>query len=552
MRSKQAWSVLGLGFLVACSSSTPLGAGDGGHDAPAGADHSVGAAGAGGAGTSGGAGKTGAAGSGIAGTTGVAGAAGAGAAGASGGAGAAGANVDGGAGATGAGGHQTVFEFATPANRDIDLLFMIDNSSSMQPLQRKLFAAFPAFIDALKGFPGGLPNLHVAVVSSSLGAGVETSVPRCPPGGDQGIFQTQPRGTTCATGALNPGQSFIITGGADGSNFTGDVSDVFSCIAALGDQGCGFEHQLASVLRALGADGAPAPVQNAGFLRASSFLQVVLLTNEDDCSAPPDTGLFSPSSMLVSDPLGPLQSYRCNEFGHLCGGHPPPRTPAGPTDLSGTCVSAEDGRLLRVADLVTALKKVKNTPAMIAVSTIAGPPTPYIVGTEPGFVQGETSPWPFIEHSCTATDGTFADPSVRLQQLTAAFGPNGRFDTICAVDLGKTLQAAAAQLEMLASSWPCLDAAASASTCTFVDHVRDGDGGIRDVALPSCALTNDVAPCWTLPASTSCASGRLVQFKRVSGAAVVGTTATCQRATARSRLVHGYDSTIRRRPLGRR
>jgi hypothetical protein len=89
------------------------------------------------------------------------------------------------------------------------------------------------------------------------------------------------------------------------------------------------------------------------------------------------------------------------------------------------------------------------------------------------------------------------------------------------------MQAAAAQLETRASAWPCLDAMASPGTCSFVDHLRDGDGGIRDVPLSPCSLTNDSAPCWDLPPSSACGTGRLVQFKRLSGAAVVSTTATC-------------------------
>jgi hypothetical protein len=527
--------VLALGLLGGCPSSAPLDAGAP-HDAT-GDDHATGAAGAGVAGAAAGvgasAGTSGAAGASAAGTTGAAGAAGgAGAGGAGGKAGGAGSAFDGGMGgdvdASPPDVHkQTVFEFSPAANREVDLLFLIDDSLSMQALQQRLIAAFPTFIDALKGFPGGLPNLHIGVVSSSLGAGRNTTIDHCVPGGAQGIFQTAPVGTTCANVSLQLGQSFLVTDRVAGNNFTGDVSDMFSCIAALGDGGCGFEHQLASVLRALGADGAAAPAQNAGFLRPNAFLALVMLTNEDDCSAPPDSDLFDSTSTMVSDPLGPLQSYRCNEFGHLCGGHPPPRSPAMPTDLSGTCVSAEDGRLLRVGDAVTNLKKLKANPGMIVVSAIAGPTTPYIVDTQPAQVKGDPVPWPEVQHSCTAADGTYGDPAIRIKQFVDAFGANGLFEGICDADLGQSMRVAAAQLQSVISGWPCLDAAATASTCTFVDHVRDGDGGVRDVPLPACATTGGVAPCWTLPEVSNCATGRLVQFVRESGTSVVGTTATC-------------------------
>jgi len=105
-------------------------------------------------------------------------------------------------------------------------------------------------------------------------------------------------------GVLDAGASYIINNDGQ-TNYKGELADVFGCIAMLGSQGCGFEHQLASVLRALGADGAPAPAQNAGFLRPDAFLQIILVSDEDDCSAPPSSDLFDSSSMLVSDPAHP-------------------------------------------------------------------------------------------------------------------------------------------------------------------------------------------------------------------------------------------------------
>jgi hypothetical protein len=519
-----------VGFAACSSPSAQIDGGDKQHDASGSADHPTGSAGASAAGASGTAGAAGTS------TAGAAGTSAAGSAGTS-AAGAAGANPDAAAGAGGAAGasidardagKQTVIEFPAPGNRDVDLLFMVDDSFSMAPLQQKLIAGFPTFVDALKGFPGGLPNLHIAVVSSSMGAGRNQDIPHCPPGGDQGIFQSKPVGTTCAQASLNAGQNFIISG-PGGQNFTGDVSDMFSCIAALGDGGCGLEHQFESVLRALGADGAAAPAQNAGFLRAGAFLDVVMLTNEDDCSAPPDSDLFDDAG---ADPItfkyGPLQSYRCNEFGHLCGGQPPPRTPANPpVDLSGTCVSSEDGHLIRVADIVAGLKAVKANPSMIVVSAITGPANPYIVNVGPSQIAGDTSMWPFIEHSCMAADGTYADPSVRIQQAVNAFGSNGLLLSICDADLGNPMRVAASQLENVMAGWPCLPANVDAAACAFVDHVRADGGAPRDVALPACGTTGATLPCWTSSASASCASGRLVQFMRTSGADLVGTTASC-------------------------
>src|SRR6478609_8924412 len=89
------------------------------------------------------------------------------------------------------------------ANRNVDVLFVIDNSASMQISQANLARDFPSFTSALQALPGGLPNIHVAVVSSDMGAG-----DGCTTTGDAGRFQTTPRGT-CTSSTLKPGATFI-------------------------------------------------------------------------------------------------------------------------------------------------------------------------------------------------------------------------------------------------------------------------------------------------------------------------------------------------------
>jgi hypothetical protein len=425
--------------------------------------------------------------------------------------------------------------FQQSINRDIDIVFMIDDSSSMTALQIKLAAQFPVFMNVLKGLPGGLPNVHIGVVSSSMGAGRNTSVDHCPQGGDAGLFHTKPLGMTCAKATLNAGQTFIqnINGMA---NYTGDISDMFSCIAALGEGGCGFEHQFESVLRALGADGAAAPPQNAGFLRPSAFLAVIMITNEDDCSAPPDSDLFDSTSATITDPLGPLQSYRCNEFGHLCGGQRPPRTPAGPVDLTGTCVSAEDGRLLRVADVVTAMKRLKADPTKVLVAAIAGPASPYVVNVGPSQVKGDVSMWPYVQHSCMAADGTYGDPSVRIQQWVDAFGGNGLFEEICNDNFMMALTGIANQIGKKIGS-PCVvgkvvgtDGAlwsGPASTvlpdCAVIDHQSNAQGVVVDTTLPACPAGQTMGPadCWHLEdGAMACPGAHAMGFYRAGGPVV--------------------------------
>ena len=83
----------------------------------------------------------------------------------------------------------------------------------------------------------------------------------------------------------------------------------------------------------------PRRPQNAGFLRQDAQLAIVVLSDEDDCSAPPSTVLYSLNGghQNLTNSLGPIANYRCNEFGHLCidpAGDPseliqPPETPPG-------------------------------------------------------------------------------------------------------------------------------------------------------------------------------------------------------------------------------
>src|SRR5215813_3716812 len=55
-------------------------------------------------------------------------------------------------------------------NRDIDLLFLIDDSPSMADKQANLADSFPKFIQLLSSLPGGLPSVHIGVATSDMGA----------------------------------------------------------------------------------------------------------------------------------------------------------------------------------------------------------------------------------------------------------------------------------------------------------------------------------------------------------------------------------------------
>ena len=249
-------------------------------------------------------------------------------------------------------------------------------------------------------------------------------------------------------------------------------------MTALGDQGCGFEHQLSSISRALGADGSPAPTSNAGFLRPDAQLAIIVLSNEDDCSAPAGTVLYSLNGgqQNIANPLGPIANYRCNQFGHLCVDpaasgsscltEPPPQPPADaqlvattPTLNLTDCESDDSsGMLTSVSAFVNGIRALKADPDnQIVVGAIVAPPTPYAVAWLPESGGINTTPgelWPLVEHSCgpvggddvnpagqTTTDDSFGDPAVRIGQWVRAFGANGVSASICDGNYGSAFSA---------------------------------------------------------------------------------------------------------------
>ena len=237
------------------------------------------------------------------------------------------------------------------------------------------------------------------------------------------------------------------------------------CIAEVGTAGCGFEHQLAAVARALGADGRSPPPENQGFIRAEALLAIVLLTNEDDCSAPVNSLLYDTAENTnLGSTVGPPRNFRCNEFGHLCGAPPrkPPRLSPDPGDLTTEvaldgCVSAEDqGMLTPVATFVQQLRALKSDPAsQLQVVSLQGAATPYRIHWQPAPTE-DTGPWPAIEPSCDAGEvGRHADPGVRLQQFVQQLGDtNAATSSICETNFAPPLEALATKLAAILAPRP--------------------------------------------------------------------------------------------------
>jgi hypothetical protein len=440
---------------------------------------------------------------------------------------------------------------------EIDFLFMIDDSPSMASMQQKLLAQLPIFMQVLQNLPMGPPSLHVAVISSDMGAHSDASI-GCTELGDNGAFHYAPEGM-CTDSTLTAGSTYIsdVNGMA---NFTDSIGTVFECIALLGSAGCGFEHQLASIDRALGADGLGAPPSTtADFLRPEAYLGIVMLTNEDDASAPENTTIFSLNGQPqnITNPDGPLANYRRNggpRGTHLCQ-DPTATNPTAyitepvtiPPDAQGpstaptlnlvNCKDNDSGSnaFYPVSKFVSDIQSLKSDPSQIFVAGIIGPVTPVEVGWYPATGSQDIQPgelWPAEMHSCGAqggdkvspnatqftTDGSFGDPGIRLMQFITSF-PNSVVGSICDSSYASALSFLTRSVALLITP-PCITGSIATDAqgqprCTVIEEVTMG-ASTTQIAIPNCYENENVAPCWNLVPSVGDCEGQSLTINNSS------------------------------------
>src|SRR5205814_709862 len=129
---------------------------------------------------------------------------------------------------------------------------------------------------------------------------------------------------------------------------------------------------------------------------------LVFIQDEDDCSMQHTTLLGSDTNTL-----GPLQSFRCNRFGHTCTGGGADSNAMNTVGVKTGCVSNEASAYeTKIADEIAFFKGLKADPANVIVAGIFGPPE-----TTNGMGNGETvelrtppgggSAIPAVSHSCS-------------------------------------------------------------------------------------------------------------------------------------------------------
>jgi len=302
----------------------------------------------------------------------------------------------------------------TPARlRDkVDLLFVIDNSENMAARQAELSNMFDALLHDL-GFGRGLPDLHIGVVSTDMGVGpYSEEVPQCSSRGDGGVLIAPSRAACAATS--DPFLSIHQDDdGSSQANFSGSASEAFACMSALGETGCDYEQPLEAMRSSL----FEARAQGLGFVRSDAVLGVVVLTNEDDCSAF-NSELFNPDQPRFR---GDGPNFRCFQSGVICDGddvyHDGVRNGCRPRPQSDF--------ITQVEDYVDFLGDLKPDPSSRVVTAIIGDPDLVQVDFDEQNMDAE------LMASCQDEAGAAAYPGVRLNAFVDAFGENGQSASLC-------------------------------------------------------------------------------------------------------------------------
>jgi hypothetical protein len=388
-------------------------------------------------------------------------------------------------------------------NRDIDILFLIDKSPTMADEQAALTANFPRFMQILAQIEGGIPNIHVGVISQDIGAGGISVGGNCSGAGDNGNLLATPR----ITGCTPPNGNFIsdIEGSAGQpriKNYTGTLENTFSCIATLGPNGCGFEQHLGSLRKALVGNAA-----NASFLRPNAFLAIIIISDEDDCTAR-DPAIFNPNNTAV----GPLADFRCFEYGWECDEGTMSRTAGTYTN----CRPRTNSPYLHHPDeFVAAIKALKSDPKNIIVSTIIGPSArtdPSVRDTRVIIDSSSGVSVPRVQPSCT-NGSQNAFPMPRLFHFAQQFPERNSFYSLCNDDLGAGL-AQIAQLIRRVVGNPCFESDLDTTDldpnnpgtqleCTVSDVSNRGKPNEVEVIIPPCKMADATTPapdarqpCW--------------------------------------------------------
>lgn len=392
---------------------------------------------------------------------------------------------------------ETTTQVSLDSRRKVDILFVIDDSGSMGEEQGALAANFSALVEQLESLEVGadyrigitttdnpscdhddteLGALKMRTCLSHIGDFVsptgddrrdEACRSQCP---------AELEGLAPVPTALQDGGPLAPRPWLERNDISSNVPEgvttaqALACWGPQGLMGCGYEAPLEAVLAAFAHsedDDDPA----AGFLRDDALLQVVIVTDEVDCSiAPGGEAAFDPDgsrTLWGNFPGDRAPSAVCWRAGMACQTLPDGRTECVPADIDseGRPTTPDDAVLFPVSRYIEALQELDarkrahmgTDDAQVLLSVIAGvpqgwdgAPLDYGPGDDQDFYDNFG-----VGAGCRSDMGE-AVPAARILSVAGELGEANVF-SICDGDYRPALQAIGGRLVEQLSRPTCIE-----------------------------------------------------------------------------------------------
>jgi hypothetical protein len=412
----------------------------------------------------------------------------------------------------------------------VDIVVLVDNSGSMAQEQTALTLRFPELINELVA-PGDsdgdtrldhppVEDLNIGVIDSDMGTmGFTVSTCSNPDQGDNGCFRNTP--SPSVPGCLASYTAFLARNSTNAESYLpSQMAQDFTCIATLGTSGCGFEQQFKAMRQAVTTNTA-AGLCNSGFVRPTSLLALIWVTDETDCSADPDhPELFDPARddlghlnircFLHPDFIEPVSQY-VEAFRSLRAPEEQNKIVLGM--IVGVPPDAAD--CIGSGDMLTGCLDLARNPAM-----------------EERINPAETSQ---LIPSCNTLMG-LAFPPTRFIQLAQAFGANAFVDSICKDDWAGAIEGITNTLvERLPSTcFPralTFDTTTCTADCKVIETLADDRDCEADLSGCTSCPPATIDELHNLPPCTDGLGDECEPLKRDLGLVevTVGTTSTMRR-----------------------
>ncbi len=366
-----------------------------------------------------------------------------------------------------------------------DILFVVDTSPAMQGMRTTLASNARNFASMLNSISGGLPDLHIAVISSDMGTAGGTPAAGCSSKGDNADFYTGGMLFTDGKAFLSDGPEWGLPGQRL-QNFQGSLTDALVNMLALPPSTCRYAQPFRAISRALfplagepGSVGNQTGAGSTGFIRSDAQLVLVVISANDDCSLAPD---------FLSQPIPDdeatafrcfANSITCDEAATTIGPHHNCRPDPKPGALSATILRKK-------------LSQIKNDKSVL-VSLITG----YVPDVTQVEVANSAVPGLELTQACAYTNATssvVATPSLRLMEFGSKIRSNST-TTICKEDLSDALSQIGQTLNHVFGV-PCFDGKlVEPFDCAFTEYRNYGEAQQRQRLLPLCDASRSVTPC---------------------------------------------------------